>query len=45
MLMQQMFHRAVILIVEHSSGTDVGLILNRPSAVTMSQLGQTTSIQ
>jgi len=36
---QQYFHKAVIFIVNHHSGGDLGLILNRPTTFTSAQLG------
>jgi len=36
---QEYFHKAVILIINHRSGSDVGIILNRPTALVTSQLG------
>eukprot|EP00441_Pelagodinium_beii_P027530 CAMPEP_0197680698 /NCGR_PEP_ID=MMETSP1338-20131121/93716_1 /TAXON_ID=43686 ORGANISM="Pelagodinium beii, Strain RCC1491" /NCGR_SAMPLE_ID=MMETSP1338 /ASSEMBLY_ACC=CAM_ASM_000754 /LENGTH=395 /DNA_ID=CAMNT_0043261919 /DNA_START=246 /DNA_END=1433 /DNA_ORIENTATION=- len=38
-LRQQYFHKAVILITRHKFFGDIGLILNRPTAYSTSQLG------
>lgn len=38
-LRQQYFHKAVVLIVEHSSEGDVGIVLNRPTAIQTQKLG------
>merc|ERR1712232_1349675 len=36
---QQYFQKAVILLIDHRPDFDMGLVLNRPTAITTAQLG------
>lgn len=39
------FHRTVVLMIEHSETGSLGLVLNRPSTVTLGELGEGQGIQ